>query len=395
MVIKQFNQLHLSFFIQKLASGKYSIRIRMTINGNRQNIVTGIVLDEKQQWQNPIVKHHKSAKQFNTRLNMIQNRLFECFNRLESLGKEPTALMVKNIFKGNSTPPLTLLQVFKDFVAIKELESISNNTLDKYKVIAKDLEDFLIKNNLKNLAAKDVKKHHLHDFYSYCKLTPTSGEPNSGLVAKRKANSIKTSLQIAFDRERIKTYNLGNSLDIKENRKKKEKIIFLTPKELELLSNKSFIARLQDEKDVFLFQCATGLAHCDVEFFNQNPQANLIKRNGQDWIFFTRGKNGKRIEVPLFSTAREILEKYNYNLPVKSNGKRNSYLKEIADICNIEKNLTTHVARRTFGTILLCFEGVSLSVVSRLLSHSSTSVTLKHYAEILPDFVLKEVEHLL
>lgn len=394
MVIKTFNVLHLSFFAQKLSSGKFSIRIRITIKGERQNIVTGIVLDEQRQWQNPVIKYHKSAKQFNTRLNQIQNRLFECFNRLESLGQEPTVFTLKDTFKGNSKPPLTLLQVYKDFVGIKELESISRNTLDKYKVIAKDLERFLIQNNLKHLAARDVKKHHLYDFYSYCKLTPTSGEPNSGLVAKRKTNCIKTSLQVAFDRERIETYNLGSNLDIKESRKTEE-IIFLTPEEVERLRNKRFIERLQDERDVFLFQCATGLAHCDVEAFNQNPRTKLIKRNDQDWIFFTRGKNGKRIEVPLFSTARVILEKYDYNLPIKSNGKRNSYLKEIADICNIDKNLTTHVARRTFGTILLCFEGVSLSVVSRLLSHSSTSVTLKHYAEILPSFILKEVEHLL
>ena len=255
---------------------------------------------------------------------------------------------------------------------------------------------FLVEKKLKNLSANDFKKNHAYDFFLYCKSNPISGKPNSDLVAKRKVSAIKTALEIAFDREKIQKYNLGSTLrDIKVKRKKEE-IIFLTPEEIQRLQNKKkLIQRLEEERDVFLFQCATGLAHCDVALFNQNPHTKLIKRDKQDWIFFTRGKNGKRIEVPLFSTARQILEKYNYALPIKSNGKRNSYLKEIADLCGIEKNLTTHVARRTFGTILLCFEKVSLPVVSRLLSHSNISVTLKHYAAILPDFVEKEVKHLL
>ncbi len=69
-------------------------------------------------------------------------------------------------------------------------------------------------------------------------------------------------------------------------------------------------------------------------------------------------------------------------LPVLSNQKSNAYLKEIADLCGITKNLTTHLARHTFATTVTLSNGVPMESVSKMLGHKSLKTT-QHYAKIL------------
>jgi site-specific recombinase XerD len=87
----------------------------------------------------------------------------------------------------------------------------------------------------------------------------------------------------------------------------------------------------------------------------------------------------------------EIIKKYVYHpkcvadnklLPVLTNQKMNAYLKEIADICGIRKNLTTHLARHTFATTITLGNGVPMETVSKMLGHSSISTT-QIYSKVL------------
>lgn len=88
--------------------------------------------------------------------------------------------------------------------------------------------------------------------------------------------------------------------------------------------------------------------------------------------------------VPLIPQAIEILNKYeghscrdveNRLLPVKSNQKMNAYLKEIADLAGIDKNLTTHIARHTFATTVTLDNDVPLESVSKMLGHTKLTTT--------------------
>jgi site-specific recombinase XerD len=71
-----------------------------------------------------------------------------------------------------------------------------------------------------------------------------------------------------------------------------------------------------------------------------------------------------------------------YVLPVLTNQKMNAYLKEIADTCGIDKNLTFHIARHTFATTITLSNGVPIETVSKMLGHKSLKQT-QHYAKIL------------
>ncbi|WP_321285623.1 site-specific integrase [uncultured Sunxiuqinia sp.] len=113
--------------------------------------------------------------------------------------------------------------------------------------------------------------------------------------------------------------------------------------------------------------------------------------DGKKWIIIDRTKNGSRCRVPLLPVAKKILKRYkNYPtntskgllLPVNSNQKKNAYLKEIADICGIKKNLSMHVARHTFATTITLTNGVPIETVSKVLGHSSLKTT-QIYVRIL------------
>ena len=91
-----------------------------------------------------------------------------------------------------------------------------------------------------------------------------------------------------------------------------------------------------------------------------------------------------------------ILKKYKGKLPdgkilpVISNQKLNAYLKEIADICGIKKNLTFHLARHTYATTICLSNGVSLETLSKMLGHKNITTT-QIYAKVTPPMIDREV----
>ena len=78
-------------------------------------------------------------------------------------------------------------------------------------------------------------------------------------------------------------------------------------------------------------------------------------------------------------------------LPVPCNQKMNSYLKEIADLCGIKKNLTTHTTQHNFESVIALANNVSLPNVAKMLGHSSTRMT-QHYAKVLDQTILRDMQ---
>ncbi|MBK8346945.1 MAG: integrase catalytic domain-containing protein [Saprospiraceae bacterium] len=128
----------------------------------------------------------------------------------------------------------------------------------------------------------------------------------------------------------------------------------------------------------------------------------MVGINGKSWIYTSRQKNENVSNVPLLEPALEIIEKYkdhplcvnkNRILPMKSNQKLNAYLKELADICDIKKPLTTHIARHTFATTVLLSNGVSIEATSKMLGHKSIKTT-QIYGKIVESRVGEEMDKL-
>ncbi len=146
---------------------------------------------------------------------------------------------------------------------------------------------------------------------------------------------------------------------------------------------------------MFIFACFTGLAYIDVR--------NLTKENirtsfdGKPWIMTHRHKTQTPVNVPLLKVPQMLLKKYEGTLPdgrllpVLSNQKLNSYLKEIADLCGIEKNITFHLARHTFATTMTLAKGVPIETVSKMLGHTNI-VTTQIYARITNDKIGRDMQ---
>lgn len=159
---------------------------------------------------------------------------------------------------------------------------------------------------------------------------------------------------------------------------------FLTDEEVDTIMHKEFATqRLVNVRDIFLFSCFTGLAYVDVA--NLTPD-NIITMDGKQWIVTARQKTDTLSHILLLDIPKMIIKKYEGKakngrlIPILSNQRMNSYLKEIADVCGINKNLTFHMARHTFATMMLT-KGVPVESVSKMLGHTNITTT-QLYARI-------------
>ena len=164
----------------------------------------------------------------------------------------------------------------------------------------------------------------------------------------------------------------------------------LASHEIKLISEKEFSCeRLNSVKNIFLFCCYTGLAYADIRKLKRSEIQQGV--DNTLWVLTKRQKTAIPSRIPLLPPALSIIKKYENNpqcvakdvlLPVPCNQKMNAYLKEIADLCGIAKNLTTHSARHTFATTVTLSNGVPIETVSKMLGHTNIRTT-QQYAKIL------------
>lgn len=176
---------------------------------------------------------------------------------------------------------------------------------------------------------------------------------------------------------------------------------FLNLNELKQIEDFNFHNdRLDRVRDLFVFSCYTGISFTDMnDLTKDNVRTGL---DGQKWIFTARNKTKAKVKIPLLDTALEIIEKYHDHpmteitqslLPVITNVKVNLYLKEVADLCDIKKNLTFHMARHTFATTVTLSNGVPIETVSKLLGHTKIATT-QIYARVLEDKLSMDMSEL-
>jgi len=166
--------------------------------------------------------------------------------------------------------------------------------------------------------------------------------------------------------------------------------IALTETELQNLIGQQFPTdRLRVVRDIFLFSCYTGLAYADVKKLKRSEI--IIGVDGEEWLVSRRQKTDISARIPLLPAALTIIDRYKDHphcqgkdivLPINSNQKMNAYLKEIAEVCGIQKTLTYHIARHTFATTVTLTNGVPIETVSKMLGHRNLRTT-QHYAKIL------------
>lgn len=333
-------------------------------------------------------------REFNALLDDIRMSLRNHYREIEKYETYVTAEKVRNAFLGITVRQQTLLGTFRRHNEdVQKLVGISKSaaTYHKYDRCFRRVEEFIqAKYRVKDIALKEVTHSFLVGFEQYLRTEKQCCQNTAAkflqtlrmIIIEAKNNGWIFNDPFANYRIRLKKVDRG----------------YLTDEELQrILQKKMPCGRLEQVRDVFIFSCFTGLAYIDVR--------NLTKENirtsfdGKLWIMTHRHKTQTSVNVPLLKVPQMLLKKYEGTLPdgrllpVLSNQKLNSYLKEIADLCGIEKNITFHLARHTFATTMTLAKGVPIETVSKMLGHTNI-VTTQIYARITNDKIGRDMQAL-
>ena len=286
------------------------------------------------------------------------------------------------------------METFKEYndgLSKREGKDLSSATVSKYKRTYKRLTEYIKEKHKRNdISFRQINYSFIKGFDDY--LTTTWDCDTNTKV--KYLQHLKTIVNIARNNNWISSDPFSN---FKIKRKKSDRG-YLTQDELVAMMRKKFnVKRLEQVRDVFVFCCFTGLSYIDVKNLkNEHIQKAF---DGTFWIRKKREKTGVQSDVLMLKIAKLILDKYKgksgdgYVLPVISNQNINGYLKEIADVCDIEKNLTFHVARHTFATTVTLAKGVPLETVSKMLGHTSLKTT-QIYARITDQKIGHDMKNL-
>ncbi|WP_350293528.1 site-specific integrase [uncultured Croceitalea sp.] len=367
---------------------KVSIYLRLTVNGKRSELSISRKVDPEK-WNAKTGKMRGSgieAVQLNQYLDMIRAKVNRIQFQLVEEGNPFTAVDIKNIYQGKDREVKMLLEVFDEHNRqMKKLvdKEFAIGTWKRYFTTRNHIAEFIHHEYKRgDFPIQDVDLKFITRFDYFMKSVKNCNH-NSSL---KYINNFKKIV-------RLGVANGWIARDPFYNFKAKFKWIdreFLSNDELESLINLEIRwPRIDIVRDMFVFCCYTGLAYIDVQKLNQD---NLVKNiDGNLWIEAKRTKTNAKFSIPLLPTALGIIEKYKGHpkvingeciLPVLSNQKSNAYLKEIADLCGIKKNLTTHLARHTFATSVTLSNGVPIETVGKMLGHKNLRTT-QHYAKII------------
>ena len=197
----------------------------------------------------------------------------------------------------------------------------------------------------------------------------------------------KSAFLLAFNRGKIKSNPYAT---FKMNKGEKKEIVWLTTEELNTLINKDIKGeRLARVRDLFIFQCFSGLSYGDMAELERND----YKKNDQGQIFIekNRKKTGKKFLSMVLKEGKRILDLYDYELPILSNQKYNTYLKEVQDLCGLNKELHTHLGRTTY----ICYlyqNQVSIETIATIVGHSTCRTTLRYYAKMDNKTIFNELQ---
>ena len=389
------------FFLKKtklLKNGEASVCMRITVNGTRveNNIRKSIDPALWSQAKETARGKSRRACDLNTYIEEARIKLYQIFCELEQQNRPVTAHLLQEFFFGQEKPEevrtlLGTMQEHNDQCRALVGTDYALITVRRYESCRRYLAELIRQRYGKeDLPLAEVNGELVRAFAFYLKTE--KGCQQNTVIRYMKCLKKITNLARAND-WMAKDPFLGIRFHEKEVVRE-----FLTMDELQTIYRKEFpLERLTLVRDVFIFAAFTGLAFIDVQ--QLAPEHIVRDNNGNLWIRKPRQKTKNMCNIPLLDIPQEILRKYADHptcrkkgvlLPVPCNQKMNSYLKEIADICMIRKNLTTHLARHSYATSVCLPNGVSLENVAKMLGHSNIKMT-QHYARVLDSSILRDM----
>jgi site-specific recombinase XerD len=377
--------------------GEAPVFMRLTINGERADASIKRFI-EPHAWNSAKGKANEKSrggKDLNLYLDAISANILRIQRDLELDKKEVSAQIILNRYLGKEQSDRhTLMEVFRAHnEKCRALSGISlaPGTVIRYETSLRLTEAFLRTTYKKEDCYLDEITHQFVEDYDFYLRTVRRCCHNT--TTKYLLN-FKKIIRIALAKGWMKKDPFAQVHFHFEPVERE----FLEKQELKVLLNKEItITRLAQVRDIFCFCCLTGLAFMDVQ--QLKPEHLVADIHGKIWIRKARQKTKNMCNIPLLDEAQKIIDRYRDHpycqthgvlLPVCSNQKMNSYLKELADICGIRKNLSTHCARHTFATLTLA-SGATIDNVAKMLGHANVNMT-RRYAKVLDSSIMRDME---
>ena len=377
--------------------GEAPVFMRLTINGERADASIKRFI-EPHAWNSAKGKANEKSrggKDLNLYLDAISANILRIQRDLELDKKEVSAQIILNRYLGKEQSDRhTLMEVFRAHnEKCRALSGISlaPGTVIRYETSLRLTEAFLRTTYKKEDCYLDEITHQFVEDYDFYLRTVRRCCHNT--TTKYLLN-FKKIIRIALAKGWMKKDPFAQVHFHFEPVERE----FLEKQELKVLLNKEItITRLSQVRDIFCFCCLTGLAFTDVQ--QLKPEHLVADIHGKIWIRKARQKTKNMCNIPLLDEAQKIIDRYRDHpycqthgvlLPVCSNQKMNSYLKELADICGIRKNLSTHCARHTFATLTLA-SGATIDNVAKMLGHANVNMT-RRYAKVLDSSIMRDME---
>ena len=389
------------FYIMKTRvsrNGEVPVLLRVTVNGLRAGATTNFKVDPEQ-WHSQTGRSmgtDRKSEELNHALDFIRLKLMKIHREMELDGELITAQKIIDKYQGKDEKSrMTLLTVFGEHnerCAKLSGKDMSPATVERYETCYRHTQEFIRSAYGKDDVVLEEVNHKFIVDYEFFLKTERNCCHNT---ATKYLKNFKKIIRIALANEWLKKdpfVNIKFHLDEVEPD-------FLEDHEIKAIMEKPIkIERLAIVRDTFIFCCFTGLAFSDVKGLKREHLAT--DNNGALWIRKKRQKTNNMCNIPLLEIPQQILEKYKEHptcikngtlLPVPCNQKMNAYLKEIADICGIEKELTTHTGRHSYATSVCLANGVSMENVAKMLGHSDTKMT-RHYARVLDKSIMRDMK---
>ena len=372
------------------------IYVRVTVKSKRFEFSSNKFVNPEK-WSNEGSKvkgNNEETRSINSHLEYLKSKILEAEKKLYKKDIIISSENLKNEIFDLQDSQRMLIPIFKDHNnKIKELvgKEYAPGTLERYNTSLKHTVEFLEwKYKVSDIDINKIDHAFITDYEFYLRSVRNCAN-NTAVKYIKNFNKI---IKICLANHWIERNPFANY----KSKVKEVERVYLSEDEIQNILNKDFkTERLSLVRDIFLFSCFTGLAYIDVK--NLTKSHISLGIDGEKWIFTHRQKTESASKIPILPITQMIIDKYedhpecnnqNKLLPILSNQKMNAYLKEIAGVCEIEKELTFHIARHTFATTVTLTNGVPIESVSKMLGHKNIRTT-QHYAKILDKKVSEDM----
>lgn len=388
-------------YAARAKNNQTNIYVRITVNGKRVNISLKKKIDINS-WDvksQKVKGNGKTAREINHYLNEIRSALFQCYRDLKIENKILTPKLIKSRFLGEDKK----IQSLKDIIEYHNetmATKLCAKTMCHYKTSQKYILAFVFeKYKSTDIYLQDLDYAFVLSFENFLRSYQPrhyQGKIGNNAVMKH-IQRLRKMITLAYHLEWI---DRDPFVKFKPKLEKRERD-YLSEIELKNIENlTTSIERVSVVRDLFVFSCYTGISYSDIMKLSNNSIMTGI--DGNQWIMAKRNKTKTPFKIPILPKVELLIEKYKNHprtqikkslMPIISNQRLNSYLKEIADLCKIKKNLTFHMARHTFATTVTLTNGVPIETVSKLLGHTKIATT-QIYAKVIERKVSDDMQKL-